>query len=118
MNISGEALTTIFTAIVSAGGALILKSRIPFFRIGSPVPTVPVQKVGTPVTYEQHRALEKRVDEHQRTIEQLRTETGEQYRTLLEAGQNREIRIRDTISASARATHERIDAVVAQLRKI
>jgi len=84
--------------------------------IKQPVPTVPMSKVTTPPSWDAHRALCDRVlrleDDlrHLSTdVKQIKDSQGEQFRQLMVAGADREIRISEKIEGFARAIHGRID---------
>jgi hypothetical protein len=75
-----------------------------------PIPEVPVRKVMTPVTYEQHKALADRMTKAEVEIKEVRAAQSSQFVKILEAGQERETRLTDKLDNIARAIHARIDA--------
>lgn len=78
----------------------------------SPVPTVPISKVYTPPTYWQHMEVVRRVDKLETGQEEIRKEMGEQFRKLIEVGEERKDKLMDKIDASAKGFHERVNQIV------
>lgn len=61
------------------------------------------------VTWADHAGLVRRVDRIDQHLDQLRKESSDQFKDLLEAASSREARIIDKIDDVARAIHSRID---------
>lgn len=116
--VPAEVITGIIGAIF-AGLALLYgkqKGKQEAMTIKEPIPTVPTSKVSTPPTWDAHRALCDRVsrlEDDMRTLHSevkgVRDEQNEQFRQLMVAGGEREIRISEKIEGFARAIHSRID---------
>lgn len=118
--ISGNWLIAVIGAIASAAALLIGKMqgerKAASTRLESPIPTVPTSKVSTPPSWDAHRALADRVARLEDDLRALATDMklvkdaqAEQFRQLMVAGAEREIRISDKIDGFARAIHTRID---------
>jgi hypothetical protein len=113
--IDGEWLTGIVVAIIGAVGAIYARTRgraegrAENITLGEPVPTVPVQKIYGPVTWDQHKSLVDRVGRLEATTIELRRDMAVQFRELLEAGGQRENRIAEKLDGIARGIHHRID---------
>lgn len=120
--ISGNWIIAVIGAI-AAGIALVIgkkqgraEAEDNNVTIKQPVPTVPMSKVTTPPSWDAHRALCDRVlrlEEDMKTlhgeVKAVRTDQNEQFRQLMMAGAEREIRISEKIEGFARAIHNRID---------
>ena len=63
-------------------------------------------------TWQQHHDLTKRVFKVEESINRLSEEQARQFRDLLSAGHERELRIMDKIDDVARAFHSRVDALI------
>lgn len=77
-----------------------------------PVPEVPVKRVYSPPTYYQHHALEKRVERVEGAVDQLRRDQAEQYRMLMNAGEERKDKIFEKMDGIARGWHQRMDVLM------
>jgi len=116
--ISGNWILALIPVI--AGGIALVLSKINLNKakainestkveIQTPAPTFSVQPVYPPPSWDQHKALERRVENAERHIEELRNDQGKQFRDILEAGVERETRILEKLDAVARGFHSRVD---------
>lgn len=110
--ISATAVTGIISAIF-AGLGLLAGKFIEKKKQSNEV-TVLNQPVGVvkhqpAVTWADHAGLVRRVDRIDSHLDQLRKESSDQFKDLLEAASSREARIIDKIDDVARAIHARID---------
>jgi hypothetical protein len=79
-------------------------------RLGEPVPEIPVRRVSTPPTWDQHAGLERRVTVLEAAQMEMRRDLANQFRELLEAGGTREARLGAKLEGIAKEIHRRIDA--------
>ena len=118
--VSGNWIIAVIGALASAAALLLGKMQgrkeATETVLKSPVPTVPTSKVSTPPSWDAHRALCDRVsrveDEFRamgKDIREMKAEQSEQFRQLMVAGAEREIRISEKLEGFARAIHGRID---------
>lgn len=126
--ISGNWIIAVIGA-VAAGIALVMgkaqgRKEERSARLEPPVPEVPTRKVSTPPSWDAHRALCDRVSNIENDIEGIRREMkedralhGQQFRDLMLAGGEREIRITEKIEGFANAIHRRIDDVITQPKR-
>lgn len=121
--ISGNWILAMIGAITTAAAAFFGKAQgrkeAQRTTLESPVPEVPTRKVPTPPTYDAHRALEHRVGRVEEDITRIRDELKEdrrvaamQFQQLMQAGQDRELRLGEKIEGFANAIHRRIDTVL------
>ena len=118
--ISGNWLIAAIGALASAAALILGKNQgrkeAQRTTLESPVPEVPTRKVTTPPSWDAHRALCDRVtrleDDFRSMSGDMKTikdEQTEQFRQLMVAGAERELRISEKIEGFARAIHSRID---------
>lgn len=111
--ISGEVVVAIIGAIFSGGalwiGKILGERKAAPTRLVKPVPTVPVQRVPSAVTFHQHEALDRRVGRLEEEVKQLARDQAEQFKDILEAGQERERRLADKMDSQTRELHGRLD---------
>jgi hypothetical protein len=115
--IPGEWITGLIVAVIGAVGSVVVAYKkgaasTRETRIKSPVPEVPTRKVMTPPTWSDHQALKDRVAKVEEATEQLRRDQAGQYRELMLAGAEREMRLADKLDGIARSIHARIDELL------
>jgi len=118
--ISGNWIIMVIGAI-STGIALVIgkmqgRKEAQRTTLESPVPEVPTRKVSTPPSWDAHRALCDRVLRLEEDMKSLHQEVkkgteaqADQFRQLMVAGADREIRISEKLEGFASAIHRRID---------
>ena len=113
--ISGEWLSGIIVAIIGAIGAVYLKAR----KDGENSREVTIKdqpvrmmKQDRPVSFDQHNALDARVARIENHLDRIEHDAAQQYKQLLEAGGERELRMTEFFGAGLRAVHERLDALI------
>jgi len=112
--IPGEWITFFVVSIITAiGGAFAAYKKglasATSTRLEEPVPIIRTKRVSEPPTWDQHMELHHRVSALEHTTQELRRELACQFRELLQAGGEREMRITDKLDGIARAIHARID---------
>jgi len=120
VSISGDWLIALIgTVVLSLGGVALqfwragkIAGKRESVTITEPVPTFPFRKVLSPPTFEQHNALEKRVDRIDQRVDQLENNLSKQFRDLMIAGQERELRLAELIREEVRSIHVRVDAII------
>ena len=117
--ISGNWLIGAAVALIPILGGVWVRAKKAGLRaatnnitLQAPVPTVPISKVYTPPTYWQHMEVVRRVDKLETGQEEIRKEMGEQFRKLIEVGEERKDKLMDKIDASAKGFHERVNQIV------
>ena len=65
-----------------------------------------------PVSYDQHTALDARVGRIEGHLDAIQRDAGQQYKQLLEAGAEREMRLTEFLGAGLREVHARLDALL------
>lgn len=68
-----------------------------------------------PVSYDQHSALDARVARIEGHLDAMQRDAGQQYKQLLEAGAEREMRLTEFFGAGLREVHARLDALMRHL---
>lgn len=113
--ISGEWLTAMIVAIIGAIGGVYVKAR----KDGEDAREVTIKgqplrmmKTDRPVSFDQHNALDARVARIENHLDRIERDNGQQYRQLLEAGAEREMRLTEFFGVGLRAVHERLDAML------
>jgi hypothetical protein len=118
--ISGQWIIAVIGAAASAVALVIgkMQGRKEAQRttLESPVPEVPTRKVSTPPSWDAHRALCDRVLRLEDDMKSLHQEVkkgmeaqADQFRQLMVAGADRELRISEKLEGFASAIHRRID---------
>lgn len=116
--ISGEWLTGIVVAIIGAFGGIYLKAR----KDGENSREVTIKdqplrmvKTDRPVSFDQHNALDARVARIENHLDRIERDAAQQYKQLLEAGGERELRMTEFFGAGLREVHARLDALMSKL---
>jgi hypothetical protein len=81
------------------------------FALEAPVPEVPFRKVDRPVSFDQHTSLEARVARIETHLDTIQRDQAMQYRQILEAGSERELRMTEVINHGLREVHARLDGL-------
>ena len=115
--VSPEAVGGIIASLVVAliGGGYLGKraANVQRVRLGEPVPEIPVRRVSSPPSWDQHIGLERRVGVIEHAQSEMRRDMAIQFRELLEAGGTRELRIMEKLDGIATGIHSRIDRMLA-----
>ena len=82
--------------------------------INTPIPEMPFRKVERPVSYDQHNSLEQRVGRIEAHLDVIQRDQANQYRQIIEAGAERELRLTETLHAGLREVHGRLDQIFKQ----
>jgi hypothetical protein len=80
--------------------------------IQPPFPEVPFRKVSNPVSYDQHSALDARVARIELHLDQIQRDQSQQYKQILEAGAERELRMTEVMNEGLREVHRRLDEIL------
>lgn len=118
--ISGEWITAFVVAVITAFGTAMAAYRkgqanpAPSrdVTLKEPVPEVPFKRVYSPPSFSQHMDLARRVGELEIDVKTMRREQGEQFRRLLEVGEERKDKIFEKIDNMARGFHARVDQIM------
>jgi len=115
--VSGELLVKIIGALFSGfvllmGGRAIGKKEAQGVTLQHPVPEIPFRKVSNPVSYDQHSALDARVGRIEAHLDRIERDQAMQYKQILEAGAERELRMTEAMISGLRAVHERLDQIL------
>jgi hypothetical protein len=115
--ISGNWIIAVIGALASAialfyGKRVGLKEATNNVTLQNPFPEVPVRKVDRPVSFDQHSALDARVARIEIHLDQIQRDQASQYRQILEAGSERELRLTETLNKGLRDVHERLDGLI------
>ena len=78
----------------------------------APIPEIPFRKVERPVSYDQHDSLVQRVGRIETHLDVIQRDQANQYRTIIEVGAERELRLTETLHAGLREVHSRLDAIL------
>jgi hypothetical protein len=112
-------LTTFVVAIIGALGAVWVKGRSTGRTEGENSREVTIKdqplrmmKQDRPVSFDQHIALDARVARIENHLDRIERDAAQQYKQLLEAGGERELRMTEFFGAGLRAVHERLDAIM------
>jgi ABC-type thiamine transport system ATPase subunit len=65
-----------------------------------------------PVSYDQHHALDARVGRIEQHLDAIQRDQGLQYKQILEAGAERELRMTEFFGAGLREVHARLDKIL------
>lgn len=65
-----------------------------------------------PVSFDQHSALDARVARIENHLDRIERDAGQQYKQILEAGAERELRMTEFFGAGLREMHSRLDALL------
>lgn len=76
---------------------------------------VRMMKTNRPVSYDQHSALDARVARIENHLDRIERDAAQQYKQLLEAGGERELRMTEFFGAGLREVHSRLDALLNKL---
>lgn len=112
--ISGNWIIHVIGTIATAAALFWGKSQRDRAKAAETETTIKGQPIGVvkhqqPVTWADHINLVRRVDRIDLHLDQMRKESSDQFKDLLEAASGRESRIMDKIDDVARAIHARID---------
>ena len=113
--ISGNWIIGVLGAIATILGVIFGHARgksAQRFSLDSPVPEVPFRKVDRPVSFDQHSSLEARVGRIELHLDVIQRDQAQQYRQILEAGSERELRMTEVISQGLREVHARLDGII------
>lgn len=104
-------LTAVFKSQAKAAEAKAeaAEDKVKSMRLEDPVPTVPVQKVGGPAHFYQYEALERRVGVVEASLKEVIQQKAAEYVSILEAGQERELRLMEKMDGQTRELHARLD---------
>lgn len=80
--------------------------------INTPIPEMPFRKVERPVSFDQHNSLEQRVGRIEAHLDVIQRDQASQYRQIIEAGAERELRLTETLHAGLREVHSRLDTIL------
>ncbi len=64
------------------------------------------------VSYDQHTALDARVARIENHLDRIERDGAQQYKQILEAGAERELRMTEFLGAGMREVHQRLDALL------
>ena len=111
----GTIIGVILTALL--GGGIIgkragLKEATNNVTIQQPFPEVPFRKVSNPVSFDQHSALDARVARIELHLDQIQRDQSLQYKQILEAGAERELRMTEVMNEGLREVHRRLDEIL------
>ena len=73
---------------------------------------VQFQKSQRPVSFDQHASLEQRVGRIEVHLDVIQRDQANQYRQIIEAGSERELRLTETLNRGLREVHERLDGLM------
>lgn len=116
--IDGDWIIAVVVAIIGAGGAVWAKAkgraegRAETVSIGEPVPVIRTSRVKEPPSWDQHVELQHRVTALEHTTAELRRDLACQFRELLQAGGERELRLAEKLDGIARGIHHRVDEMM------
>lgn len=115
--VSVTAVSTIIGAVFTGIGLLIgklmeKKRQQNSVKLEQPVPEVPTRKVFHSPSWHQFEGLTRRVDHLENEFHELRDEQKQQFTQILQAGAERENRLRDKLDDVARGIHGRIDEII------
>jgi len=113
--ISGQWILGVLGAIGTILGIIFGHARgkaAQRFSLEAPVPEVPFRKVDRPVSFDQHTSLEARVARIETHLDTIQRDQAMQYRQILEAGSERELRMTEVINHGLREVHARLDGLV------
>ncbi len=117
--ISGDWMLKLIGAIFT-GAALVLgrywgkKEEANKLSLPNPMPEMPFRKVERPVSFDQHNSLEQRVGRIEVHLDVIQRDQASQYRQIIEAGAERELRLTETLHAGLREVHGRLDELFKQ----
>lgn len=80
--------------------------------LNAPIPEIPFRKVERPVSYDQHNSLEQRVGRIETHLDVIQRDQASQYRQIIEAGAERELRLTEILHTGLREVHARLDAIL------
>lgn len=115
LSLVGLIITTVLSIVfksqanAAAERAKQAEEKVKTMRLEDPVPTVPVVKIQGPVSWFQHEGLERRVSVLEQEFKTMEERQASQYLSLLNAGHEREVNIKDKIDGVAREWHARLD---------
>jgi hypothetical protein len=114
--VSPEAVGIIIASVITAliGGGLLGKKvgETQRIRLAEPVPPITTYKGTSPPTWDQHSVLRDRVSCLEHTVAEQRRDMAIQFRELLQAGGERELRLAEKLDGIARGIHHRIDEIM------
>ena len=70
------------------------------------------EKNQRPVSYDQHNSLEQRVGRIEAHLDVIQRDQAAQYRQILEAGAERELRLTETLHTGMRDVYARLDVLI------
>ncbi len=119
ISVPEEWVTAFCVAIIGAIGAVWLKAKSVGKSEGEnsrevTIKNQPLQmtKTDRPVSFDQHNALDARVARIEIHLDRIERDAGQQYKQLLEAGAEREMRMTEFFGAGLREVHARLDKLL------
>lgn len=119
ISVPEEWLTTFVVGIIAAIGGVWLKARSVGKAEGEnsrevTIKNQPLQmtKTDRPVSFDQHSALDARVARIENHLDRIERDGALQYKQILEAGSERELRMTEVLSQGLREVHARLDALL------
>lgn len=114
-----EWVTTFCVGIIAAIGGVWIKARSLGKAEGETsrevtIKNQPLQmtKTDRPVSFDQHSALDARVARIEIHLDRIERDGALQYKQLLEAGSERELRMTEVLAQGLREVHSRLDALL------
>jgi len=105
----GGIIAALIVALIGAGLLGKRSATIQRVRFAEPMQEMPMKRVSTPPTWDQHAGLERRVSVIEQSQLEMRRDLAAQYKELLEAGASREYRLSGKLEGIAREIQRRID---------
>lgn len=115
--ISGDWMLKLIGALFT-GAALVLgrywgkKEESAKLTLPNPMPEMPFRKVDRAVSFDQHSALDARVARIENHLDRIERDGAMQYKQILEAGSERELRMTEVLAQGLREVHARLDALI------
>ena len=113
--ISGNWLLALIGAATTLVAAILGHQRgkaAQRITLNTPLPEMPFRKVERPVSYDQHNSLEQRVGRIETHLDRIERDQAAQYRQILEAGSERELRMTAALTNGLREVHSRLDGIL------
>ena len=108
---AGAIIGSMLIALIGGGYVGTRVASIQRVRFTEPLQEIPVKRVSSPPSWDQHSGLERRVTCLEAANHEMRREMAQQYREILESGGMREIRLTEKLDGIARGIHSRIDSL-------
>jgi hypothetical protein len=119
ISVPEEWVTTFVVGIIAAIGGVWLKAKSVGKVEGETsrevtIKNQPLQmtKTDRPVSFDQHSALDARVARIEIHLDRIERDRALQYKQLLEAGSERELRMTEVLAQGLREVHSRLDALL------